>query len=216
MAEDDSWQEGIRYSHLDEILLSDLMDTPNVGELRRAQILEELREVFGAFESSGDAFFVHSEFDFDLELQPYPDSIDTAQTLEQLVDGILEAFNSYRAIDGRTLAILHSRLPAFQRQPRTLEEIGLEFSVTRERIRQIERKYAELQIEPIKKENKLVEKIVESLEASVDEQAFLLDLAGGSLLGQETVSLKKLKAILQILGIESLLTRVERIESAWD
>jgi hypothetical protein len=216
MIEGDSWREGIRYSHLEEIFLSDLMDTPNVGELRRHQILEELREVFGAFESTGNAFFVSSDFDFDIELQPYPDSIDTAQTLEQVVDGILEAFNAYRPIDNRTLVILQSRLPAFQRQLRTLDEIGAEFSVTRERIRQIERKYADLQIEPAKKENKLLEIIVDNLESSVNEQTFLLVLAEGNLLGQEAISLKKLKAILQILGIESLLTRVERIETAWD
>lgn len=216
MTEGDSWREGICYSHLDEIFLSDLMDTPNIGDLRRDQILAELREVFGAFETNGDAFLVSPEFDFDLEMEPYPDSIDTAQSLEQVVNGILEAFNAYRAVDDRTLVILQSRLPAFQRQPRTLDEIGAEFSVTRERIRQIERKYADLQIEPAKKENSLLEKIVVKLESCADEGSFLLSLKAEDLLGQETISIIKLKAILQILGIEPLLARVERIETAWD
>ena len=43
---DDSWREGICYKNLEGILLSDLMDTPHVGVLRKNQIIEELNEVF--------------------------------------------------------------------------------------------------------------------------------------------------------------------------
>ena len=42
---DDSWQFGICYNHLKEHRLSDLMDTPNVGEIRKNQILDELINV---------------------------------------------------------------------------------------------------------------------------------------------------------------------------
>ncbi len=216
MALNDSWRDGISYDHLDGILLSDLMDTPNVGELRKVQILEELRGVFGAYESEGAAFVVSPDFDVDLVLEPYPDLIDTAQNLEQLIQGILDAYNAYKSIDERTLAVLQGRLPAFLRKIRTLEEIGNEYSVTRERIRQIERKYSDLEIEPAKKENKLCQLLVEVLESSHSENDFILKASDNSLLGNEPLSLTKLKAILQILGLESLLTRAEKVETSWD
>jgi hypothetical protein len=221
MLYDESWRPGISFNHLDGILLSDLMQTPIMGDLRpgersKNQILEELRDVFGSFESEGTAFVASPEFDFDLVLEPYPDLIDTALNLEQLIQGILDAYNAYKSIDERTLAVIQGRLPAFLKKLRTLEEIGAEFSVTKERVRQIERKYADLEIDPAKKESKLCQSLIDVLESSQSENDFILKASDNSLLGNEPLSLIKLKAILQILGLEALLTRAEKIESSWD
>lgn len=216
MVSNDSWRDGISYSHLDGILLSELMDTPSVGEYRKVQILKELREVFGAYELDGEAFVVASEYDFDLLHEPHPDLIDIAQDFEQLIEGILDAYNSYKSIDERTLAVIQSRIPAFLRKLRTLEEIGSEFSVTRERIRHIERRYSDLHIDPAKKSNLLSETLVQLLESSASEEEFIKKVSSKSLLGKEPISLNKFKAILQILGLEELLTRVEKVEFDWD
>ncbi len=215
------WRSGISYQQLDGILLSDLMSTPVMGTLLpgerlKNQILEELREVFTSFETDSGAFVATPDFDFDLVLEPYPDLIDTAQNFEQLIEGVLDAYNSYKSIDERTLAVIQGRIPAFLRKLRTLEEIGVEFSVTRERIRQIERKYSDLQIDPAKKTNLLSESLVEVLESSESEEEFIKRANDKLLLGNEPISLSKFKAILQILGLEEFLTRVEKVESAWD
>ena len=50
---------------------------------------------------------------------------------------ILDEYHGYKEMDDRTLAILKGRIPAFLSSYRTLEDIGMEFHVTRERIRQI-------------------------------------------------------------------------------
>lgn len=171
-------QKGISYSQLEGILVSDLMQTPVMGSLLpgeslKTQIIEELRDVFSDFEATGNAFLVSPEFDFDLVLEPYPDSIDMAENIEELLIAILESFDSFLKIDKRNLAVLHGRNQAFLRKPRTLDEIGAEFSVTRERIRQIESKYANLEIDPAKKDNALLKKVIEILESSTNEDDFL-------------------------------------------
>ncbi len=210
----DSWREGICYNHLEGLYLSDLMDTPNVGELRKTQILEELNGVFGAFENDGDAFIVAPEIV--LEVLDYPDAIDSAINFEELIDAIIAIFNDYRTIDERTLAILRGRVPAFLTFPRTLDDIGLEYAVTRERIRQIESKYIDLQIDPFKTDNSLLNGFVRTLELSENENAFISALSHINSLGNESISVAKLKAVLRILGLEGLLVRVEAVESIWD
>ena len=163
---------------------------------------------------NGDAFIVAPKFVFE-ELN-LPDSIDTANNFEELINGIIEIFNDYRSIDERTMAVLRGRVPAFMTVRRSLDEIGLEYSVTRERIRQIESKYIDLQIDPFKQENFLLSSFVDTLEMSEDESGFITTLINAKSLGSETISISKLKAVLWILGLESLISRVEAVETIWD
>lgn len=220
-AEHETRQRGISYSQLEGIQLSDLLQTPVMGDLLpgeslKTQIIEELREVFGDFEANGDAFVVSPEFDFDLVLEPYPDSIDMAENIEELLIAILESFDSYLKLDERNMAVLQGRNQAFLRKLRTLDEIGAEFAVTRERIRQIESKYVNLEINPPKKENSLLRAVIEILEKSQNEEEFLSGLRATNLISSEPFSLTKLKAILRIMGVESLLARFENVEASWD
>jgi hypothetical protein len=211
---DDSWREGISFRHLEGLKLSDLMDTPHVGALRKTQVLEELNSVFSSYEFNGDAFIVAPKFDSEELI--LPDSIDTAKNFEALITGIIEVFNDYRSIDERTMTVLRGRVPAFMSTRRSLDDIGLEYSVTRERIRQIESKYSDLQIDPFKLENALLSSFVETLEVSEDENGFSSILKNANLLGSETITISKLKAVLWILGLESLISRVEAVEAIWD
>lgn len=211
---EETWREGICFKHLEEVKLSDLMDTPHVGELRKTQILDELSSIFGSYEANGDAFIVAPNFDSDESA--FPDSIDTATNFEELIAGIIEIFSDFRTIDERTMTVLRGRVPAFLNVLRTLDDIGIEYSVTRERIRQIESKYIDLQIDPFKSENSLLNGFVEMLELSENESEFITKLEKVSVLGNETISISKLKAVLRILGLENLISRVEVVETIWD
>ena len=108
---EETWREGICFKHLEEVKLSDLMDTPHVGELRKTQILDELSSIFGSYEANGDAFIVAPNFDSDESA--FPDSIDTATNFEELIAGIIEIFSDFRTIDERTMTVLRGRVPAF-------------------------------------------------------------------------------------------------------
>lgn len=217
MANDERWINGISYAHLVGIKLSDLMDTPNVGELRKAQIIEELVNVFGVFESQGADGWVETSTQYLEDEETYsPDAVDVALNLEELVKAIIFFYNDYREIDDRTLAIIRSRIPALMKSKRTLEDIGNEFNITRERVRQIENKYLDLQLATLKEENFATRSLIDLLEKTENEQDFIERAKKKDLLGDEPITLEKLKAIIGVLGSERYLSRVESIETIWD
>lgn len=216
---DDSWKFGICYNHLKEHRLSDLMDTPNVGEIRKNQILDELANVFGVYEKQGLDGWVATYFEAseDTEGSTYtPDAVDLSMSLLDVVKGIIFYYNDYREIDDRTLEIIRGRVPALIHHPKTLEELGTQFNVSRERVRQIESKYLDLQLGSVKETNFVMLELVKLLENSSAEDDFIEKAQEAELLEGEPVTVVKLKAILQVLGLENYLSRVESVESQWD
>ncbi len=216
---DDSWKFGICYNHLKEHRLSDLMDTPNVGEIRKNQILDELANVFGVYEKQGLDGWVAAQIETleDSDDSTYaPDAVDLSMSLLDVVKGIIFYYNDYREIDDRTLEIIRARVPALMRHPKTLEELGTQFNITRERVRQIESKYLDLQLGSVKETNFVMLELVKVLENSLAEDDFIAKAEKADLLEGEPVTVAKLKAILQVLGLENYLSRVESVESQWD
>ena len=216
---DDSWQFGICYNHLKEHRLSDLMDTPNVGEFRKNQILDELINVFNVYERQGIDGWVATQIEYleDIDGSTYtPDVVDLSVSLLDIVKGIIFFYNDYREIDDRTLGIIRARVPALLRQQKTLEELGTQFSITRERVRQIENKYIDLQLGAVKESNFVMLELVKVLELSKNEEDFIERAEEADLLEGEPLTVTKLKAILQVLGLENYLSRVESLESQWD
>ena len=215
----DSWKFGIAYNHLKEHKLSDLMDTPNVGEIRKNQILDELINVFNVYEKQGIDGWVATYFEGpeDTFASAYtPDAVDLSMSLLDVVKGIIFYYNDYREIDERTLEIIRARVPALLRQPKTLEELGTQFNITRERVRQIESKYLDLQLGSVKESNFVMLELVKVLELSTSEEEFIEKAQEADLLEDEPITVLKLKAILNVLGLENYLSRVESIESQWD
>jgi hypothetical protein len=216
---DDSWKFGICYNHLKEHRLSDLMDTPNVGEIRKNQILDELANVFGVYEKQGLDGWVATHFEAleDTDGSTYtPDAVDLSMSLLDVVKGIIFYYNDYREIDDRTLEIIRARVPALMRHQKTLEELATQFNVTRERVRQIESKYLDLQLGSVKENNFVMLELVKIIENSLAEADFIEKAQEAGLLEGEPITVVKLKAILQVLGLENYLSRVESVESQWD
>jgi hypothetical protein len=195
------------------------MDTPNVGEIRKNQIIDELVNVFSVYEKQGMDGWVATFLEEleDVDGSTYtPDAIDLSMSLLDVVKGIIFYYNDYREIDDRTLEIIRARVPALLRHPKTLEELGTQFNVTRERVRQIESKYLDLQLGAVKESNFVMLELVKVLEASTSEEDFIEKAEEADLLEDEPITLLKLKAILHVLGLENYLSRVESIESQWD
>ena len=210
------WHDGIAYRDLEGLFLADVSDIPHVGEIRINQILEELVAVFSVFEQEGLEGSVAPFLNLTEEVELEPDTVDMAQNLSELSAAITDAFNDYREIDERTLAVLHGRNPALMRTPRTLEEIAQEYNVTRERIRQVESKYSDLRLGSPKTENKCLENLVSILEEADDEESFIFLAEQKGLLGDEPISIAKLKAILNICELDDYLLRVQAVEELWD
>lgn len=220
---EEMWEKsriGCCFAFLKEVSYYDLLDMRNVGEIRREQVMTELVNVFSVFDKEGPEGWAVPVFyneHYDVEDVDYgPDAIDQAENLEELVNSILVVFNDYREIDERTLEILRGRTPAFLRKAETLEDLGLKFGITRERVRQIETKFKDLQLGAAKTRNNCLELILDVLENASSEIEFVDRARKRELLGGEPLSVEKLKAIISILGIEHYLDRVETTESEWD
>lgn len=210
------WISGISYRDLTGLKISDLTDFSYIDQREKAQILGELRDTFSTFEADGLEGGATSALDPNY-LSEFPaDAIDAARNLEDLLGAILDEYHGYKEMDDRTLAILKGRIPAFESSYRTLEDIGIEFHVTRERIRQIESNYLNINLTKIRHTNRLLEELVEMLESSPSQEAFAESASKSILLRNETISSAKLKAILHILGIKELISKVEAVEANWD
>ena len=210
---DDSWLDGIQYRHLEGLRLTDITDTPAVGAGRANQMIEELTYAFATYEAEGPAGAIEAYIE--VEEEPYVDPIDEATNLHELVEGIYEAFNEYRPIDDRTRSILESRVEAFKTNSRSLEEIGQEWGVTRERIRQIEAKYKDLELGVAKSENAVISAILELLEDSESEADFIEKSESSEAVNGEPVSLERVRAVIKIMGMYDALLRLEAVEERW-
>lgn len=209
---DDTWNVGLKYSNLEGLRLSDIQQTPSVGIGKAQTILRELYRVFSTLETEGISSSVTTLEG--LETTSYFGRINEATNFEELVLGIYFAFHEIHPINDRTSAILNGRHPLFSDQMRTLDEIGIEWGVTRERIRQIEVKYASITLGSESKNSVLTE-LVNRLENSNSEEEFVESADASGLVGSIKLSISKLKAALEILGIEELYARVLEAEADW-
>lgn len=209
------WISGIAYQNLTGLTLSDLKKFV-FNEVAENAVLAELRYIFSTFEADELEGAANSDLDPDY-LNEFPgDAIDAARNLEDLLGAILDEHQGYQEVDDRTLAILKGRIPAFLETIRTLDELGREFGVTRERIRQIESKYQNIHLTTFRNRNSLLEKLVVILELSSNQEVFIESASMSNLLRSEKISCTKLKAVLQILGLEELISRLEAVEANWD
>ena len=205
----DFWIDGITYSDLKKIPASDLFDTNHVGLSTAAYCLKELAKGFSEIEKNGQLSMLINEIE---DIQ-WNDPIDSAESIEELQDAIIYHFNDYRQVDNRVRAILYSRHPAFIRNSRTLDDLGQEFGVTRERIRQVEAKFKDLEIGAAKAENKLLLKAIDILSESNSFEEFTELMRENSLADYEYMSDGILESIAKILGLFDYIERIEKESS---
>ena len=209
---DDTWNVGLKYSNLEGLRLSDIHETPSVGLGKAQAMLDELYRVFSTLEVEGSSSSISTLED--LENVPYVGPIDDATNFEEVVSGIYFGLDEILPIDARANAILHGRFPLFTEDLRTLDEIGVEWGVTRERIRQIETKYAAISLGNASK-NEALPSLVSCLENSKSEGDFIEAAKDLNLVGATKLSIRKLKHALRILEMDDLYQRVLEVESAW-
>lgn len=149
LAFDHSWDhsKGFTLHHLTFI---NIHDVKAIKQLDFQHVLLALREIehythgkkfYYEIDSEGplaegmdeDAYFI-SLFD---------EVIRNAITLEELIEAIINRLDAIEKITDKQMSILRQRARWLTSNPRTLESIGEEYGVTRERIRQIIKKYEE-------------------------------------------------------------------------
>jgi hypothetical protein len=218
---EDFWIDGITYSDMKKIPVSDLFDTNYVGLSTAAKCLKDLARGFSEIEKNGHLSNLIEEVEKIIENKQikeveeirWSDPIDLAESIEELQDAIIYHFNDYLQVDNRVREILYSRHPALLRNSRTLDDLGQEFGVTRERIRQIEAKFKDLEIGAAKTENKLLLKAIDILSKSNSFDEFTELMREHNLADYEYISDGILESIAKVLGLLDYIERIE-IESS--
>jgi DNA-directed RNA polymerase sigma subunit (sigma70/sigma32) len=110
-------------------------------------------------------------------------------------------------VDQRAISMLKHRHQAFAEPLRTLDELGKEWGVTRERVRQIVDPLMEVSI-PVGFEIPLLVKAVELFEQCDDEDQFDLVVAENEIFSGEEITWQRLLGLTRILSPEVLAERV--------
>ena len=213
-----SYTEGVSHSFLREVTMQDMLDTKMVGKGRADETLKELASVFSKLEDQLAARHITLDIDIhedNAEIEA-EDRLGTAVTLEELQEGILEHFNDYREISDRTRIILEGRHPALIKEPKTLEALGDELGVTRERVRQIAAKYMDLQLGCVKESNDFLLSCVEIIETLESESDFSEYIFSENLTSRPNVGTTQIHEICLVLGLEDLAERITQVQDQWE
>ena len=120
-----------------KLRISDIRDLTFIGESTLIKLIQELQTAFSKYSQNQEVLTNNNKLD---SLEDMRLRISTAQTIEELTESMILYQKSIRSVTEREEKIWRNRLPWITDKPRTLDAIGVELGVTRERIRQIQRK----------------------------------------------------------------------------
>lgn len=132
---------------------------------------------------------------------------ETCATFSELLEKLDEELLKLPRMDQRSLAMLKHRHYAFAEPGLTLDELGKEWGLTRERVRQIVDPLMNVSLQ-IESEVPILLRAVEIFEECEDEEQFKFKLAETSLFSGEEVSWQWLWGLTRILSPENLANRV--------
>lgn len=215
---EEQYTDGISYSILNNVTMQDLHDT-NIGRGRAEEAFDELSKVFTKFEHDLSAQKITVDLPISdgssiVEIQAREieeDIIDTATTLEEIQMGILHYFNEYRKVSERDKIVLEGRNLALVKEGKSLEELGHQLGVSRERIRQIAVKYENLQLTNGRRSNDFLNFCLQILESCKSEVQFSQIIHSRNLSAKRNFKVDQFKEICFVLGLDSYIERIERM-----
>jgi len=125
------------FRDISKLRISDVRDLTNVGETTLELLLVEIQSALIEMNSDSESKEELTELDSLEELRA---RITNSKTIEDLIESMIDYQKSIRNVSDREEFVWRNRLPWITDEPRTLGSIGAEIGVTRERIRQIQRK----------------------------------------------------------------------------
>lgn len=127
----------VRLQDISQLRISDVRDLTHIGESTLIQLIQELQIALSQYSQNQEVLTNSNKLD---SLEEMRLRISIAQTIEELTESMIAYQKSIRSVTEREEKIWRNRLPWITDKPRTLDAIGVELGLTRERIRQIQRK----------------------------------------------------------------------------
>jgi len=196
---------------ISKLRISDVRDLNNVGESTLVELIRELQKALAEITQDEDP--VETNFELD-SLESMRLNITSAQSIEELTEAMINYQKSIRDMSDREEMIWRNRLPWITDSPKTLDSIGTALGVTRERIRQIQRKSSKYPYEVNSKIMVLSEVQNILLECSNYEE-FREAMIEDGLTQEQSITIGRIRHLAVELGQDEVVFEVERAIYAW-
>jgi hypothetical protein len=196
---------------ISKLRISDVRDLNNVGESTLVELIGELQKALA--EMTQDENPGETNFEID-SLESMRLNITSAQSIEELTEAMIDYQKSIRDMSDREEMIWRNRLPWITDSPKTLDSIGTALGVTRERIRQIQRKSSKYAYEVNSKIMVLSEVQNILLECSNYEE-FREAMIEDGLTQEQSITIGRIRHLAVELGQDEVVFEVERAIYAW-
>ena len=191
--------------------ISDIRDLNHVGEGTLLDLLHELRSALIQFDESsvGDAEVINLD-----TLEKIRSRIMLSETIEELTETMIVYLKSIRNVNEREEKIWRCRLPWITDEPRTLDSIGSEYGVTRERIRQIQRKSTRYSYE-IHANVAVLSEVQNILLSCTNHEEFREAMIEEELTHESRITIGRIRYLAVELGLPEVVSDVEKAIYSW-
>lgn len=196
---------------ISQLRISDVRDLNNVGESTLVELIRELQRALTELTQDEDDLETNFELD---SLESMRLKIISSQSIEELTEAMIDYQKSIIVMSEREEMIWRNRLPWITDNPKTLDSIGTALGVTRERIRQIQRKSSRYAYEVNSKILVLSEVQNILLECSNYEE-FQEAMIEDGLTQEQSITIGRIRHLAVELGQDEVIFEVERAIYAW-
>lgn len=204
--EKQDFSRGFAINHLRFIQISDVRAIRYLDYKHVLLAVEEIQKVVQNPKYSGLPTLDDSKHSLiGLEVNSYEiyeDMIRKASNIEDLAEAILNRIDSEFPMSERDKAVVCARAEWYTSDPQTLEAIGRDFGITRERIRQIARKF-EIEAIEVKGELRFAKLLSELATSSNSLEDFQEKATSNFLTSDEELNLTQCESIMSFLNQSS-------------
>ena len=204
--EEQDFSRGFAVHHLGLVSVSDAKAIRYLDPRKVNFLVEEIQKIvknpkYLSLPTLDDELVIESSSAVDV-FEIYDDMIRKASNLQDFTNAILERLTAEFEISDRNLQIVLERSEWICDNPSTLDAIGKEYGITRERVRQITKKY-ENPVLRIKGQIRFIDSVVAILENAGSLEDFMQTLIGAELSTDNYISMQRLNALFAIFGESS-------------
>jgi hypothetical protein len=194
-----------------QLRISDVRDLNNVGESTLVELIQELQKALT--EKIQDSELMENDTELD-SLDSLRIKMISAQSIEELTESMIEYQKAIRVLSEREENIWRNRLPWITDNPKTLDSIGTAHGVTRERIRQIQRKSSRYAYE-VNSKVLVLSEVQNILLGCSNHEEFQEAMIEEGLTNEKSITIGRIRHLGVELGQTEVVFDVERAIYTW-
>lgn len=212
--------KGFLYSEIQPFQIYEFLDQKGVGTPTLDTLVEELQLALNDIAGSPEEFMLDKQNLPENELLKLTSEIRGSLTIEELVENLFSYLlrqmkdKNRNELDERQIYVWRNRLPWATNEPKTLDAIGKELGVTRERIRQLQARFEKYTLK-IDGEIELFINIENLLLEVSTYQEFCSAMVDDGLTGNQNFHPGQIRHLGIAMGQEQLVKEIEAAIYKW-